>query len=65
MLCELSRPRKKRRLDRAVVVDDSLVSFEDQQPDMELCTAATITFGNGRAWNQMRFVALNVVAPLC
>ncbi|EPT02937.1 hypothetical protein FOMPIDRAFT_145342, partial [Fomitopsis schrenkii] len=54
-LCEVPRSRKKRRLDRAVVVDDSPALFADQQPDLELCTAATITFGDGRAWNQMKF----------
>ncbi|KAH9930220.1 uncharacterized protein B0H18DRAFT_143395 [Fomitopsis serialis] len=55
VLCELSRPRKKRRLDRAIVDDDSPVVLEDQHPDLELCAAATITFGAGKAWKEMKF----------
>lgn len=52
----MTGPRKKRRLDCVVVADDSLALFEDQQPDLDMCTAATITFGDGCAWNQMKCV---------
>ncbi|TFY54340.1 hypothetical protein EVJ58_g8922 [Rhodofomes roseus] len=55
VVCEVPRPRKKRRLDRIVVDVDSPVILDEQHPDLELCTAATITFGFGRAWKDMQF----------